>query len=83
MINTVAWLKRRLRGHRLGLGLVGATLFAVACELTGPSDSIITEGAAFFGVSGSVPAWEFFYSVLWTAVVLGLGYWRFRRMDLS
>ncbi len=48
-----------------------------------PADSMITEGAAFFGVSGSIPAWELAYSVLWAAVVLGLGFWRFRSMDLS
>jgi ABC-type transport system involved in multi-copper enzyme maturation permease subunit len=48
-----------------------------------PADSMITEGAAFFGVSGSVPAWELLYSVMWATAVLALGYWRFRRMDLS
>jgi len=48
-----------------------------------PTDSMITEGAAFFGVSGSIPAWELAYSALWAAVILGLGYWKFRRMDLS
>jgi ABC-type transport system involved in multi-copper enzyme maturation permease subunit len=48
-----------------------------------PRDSMITEGAAFFGVSGSIPAWELAYSVLWASVILALGFWRFRTMDLS
>ena len=48
-----------------------------------PTDSMITEGAAFFGVSGNVPAWELSYAVLWSVVVLALGFWRFRSMDLA
>jgi uncharacterized protein YjdB len=42
MGNSLASLNPRFRVHRLVLGLVAATFIVVACELAGPSESIIT-----------------------------------------
>lgn len=46
-----------------------------------PSDAAITENLAFFGVTAGVPLAQLAYALLWSLVLLALGYWRFRRMD--
>lgn len=46
-----------------------------------PSDAVITENLAFFGVTAQVQTVHLAYALLWSLVLLSLGYWRFRRMD--
>ncbi len=46
-----------------------------------PSDGIVSEDLAFFGVVSGVPVWHVFYALAWTVVVTILGYLAFRNRD--
>lgn len=46
-----------------------------------PRDGAVTENLAFFGVTAGIPLTHLAYAFLWSAVIMGLGYWKFRRID--
>ncbi len=46
-----------------------------------PTDAVVTENLAFFGVATEVPPLQLAYAAGWAGVVLLLGFIRFRRMD--
>jgi ABC-type transport system involved in multi-copper enzyme maturation permease subunit len=46
-----------------------------------PRDGTITENLAFFGVTAGIPPLHIVYAFLWSAVLIALGYWKFRRID--
>lgn len=46
-----------------------------------PHDAAVTQNMAFFGVTASVPPEHLAYGLLWSLILLALGYLRFRRTD--
>lgn len=46
-----------------------------------PREAVVTEGLAFFGVTGRIPPSHMAYTFMWSIAVLALGYWRFSRTD--
>jgi hypothetical protein len=46
-----------------------------------PQDAAVTQNMAFFGVSASIPPLHLAYGLLWSLLLLALGYIRFRRTD--
>lgn len=46
-----------------------------------PVDAAVTEGMAFFGVTAEIPVTHLLYAAAWAFLLLGLGFWKFRRID--